>query len=118
MYARVSFRGWVILGVGAGDVQEASFAATGEAKAQRILGERLDEGLDVLSALWSGKSVSYQGKHYKVDGLQLSPQPLQKPRIPIWIGGDSMVQSVRRRLTRWDGCCVYHGTPGGENERP
>jgi hypothetical protein len=68
--------------------------------------------------LWRGEPVSYAGKHYHVNGLTLAPMPVQEPRIPIWIGGDWLVPGVRRRLTRWDGCCVYVGTPGSAEDRP
>ncbi len=31
------------------------------------------------------------------------PVPVQKPRIPIWIGGNWPNQGVMRRAARWDG---------------
>src|SRR6266540_3416338 len=110
--------GRLILGVGAGDSREPSFTAVGEPAEPRVLAERLDEGLAILAGLWSGETVSYQWQHYHIDGLRLSPTPLQQPRIPIWVGGDWLVKGVRRRLTHWDGCCVYKGTPGTEAYRP
>jgi len=109
--------GRLILGVGAGDSREPSFTAVGEPTEPRVLAERLDEGLAILAGLWSGETVSYQGQHYHIAGLRLSPSPLQQPRIPIWVGGNWLVKGVRR-LTRWDGCCVYKGTPGTEMDRP
>ncbi len=110
--------GRLILGVGAGEGKEASFAAAGEPTDPRILAGMLDEGLDLLAQLWSGEPVSYRGMYYHVDGLRLSPPPVQRPRIPIWVGGDWLVAGVRRRLCRWDGCCVYRGTPGTAADRP
>lgn len=32
---------------------------------------------------------------------------MQRPRIPVWIGGDLRRPGTRRRLTRLDGACVY-----------
>ena len=110
--------GRLILGVGAGDGREPSFAAVGEPTEPRVLAERLDEGLEILAGLWSGEPVSFQGKHYHISGLRLSPTPVQQPRIPLWVGGDWLVRGVRRRLARWDGCCVYKGSPGTEEYRP
>jgi hypothetical protein len=72
----------------------------------------LDEGVEIIARLWTGDPVSFEGQHYHLDNLQLTPVPVQKPRIPIWVGGDWLVKGVRRRLTRWDGCCVYKGPPG------
>jgi alkanesulfonate monooxygenase SsuD/methylene tetrahydromethanopterin reductase-like flavin-dependent oxidoreductase (luciferase family) len=110
--------GRLILGVGAGDGREPSFGAVGEPTEPRVLAERLDEGLEILAGLWSGESVSFQGKHYHVAGLKLSPAPVQQPRIPLWVGGNWLSRGVRRRLVRWDGCCVYKGSPGTEEYRP
>lgn len=110
--------GRLVLGVGAGDTQDPSFAATGEPTEPRVLAERLDEGLEIVAGLWSGEPVTFDGKHYRVDGLSVAPTPVQRPRIPLWIGGDWLVAAVRRRLVRWDGCCVYHGRPGTDAHGP
>lgn len=104
--------GRLILGVGAGDVVDPSFAAVGEPGDARTRAELLDEGLHVLDALWSGMPVTHHGQHHRVDGLRLAATPLQQPRIPIWVGGDWLVPGVRRRVVRWDGACVYKGPPG------
>lgn len=104
--------GRAILGVGAGDVREASFAATGETSEQRIAARMLDEGLDVLTRLLSGAPVTHAGEYYRLDGLRLAATSVQRPRLPIWLGGDWLVPGVRRRMLRCDGCCLYKGTPG------
>lgn len=110
--------GRVILSVGAGDGREPSFTATAEPTDPHVLAERLDEGVALLAALWRGEAVSFQGTHYQVDGLRLWPPPVQQPRIPLWVGGNWFVAGVRRRLVRWDGCCVYRGTPGTASHQP
>ena len=104
--------GRLILGVGAGDVADGGFVAVGEPLEPRVRAELLDEGLAILDALWSGEPVHHAGRHFRIDGLRLAARPVQRPRIPIWVGGDLLVPGVRRRLTRWDGACVYKGPPG------
>jgi alkanesulfonate monooxygenase SsuD/methylene tetrahydromethanopterin reductase-like flavin-dependent oxidoreductase (luciferase family) len=106
--------GRLILGVGAGVPGDADFAAVGEPGDRRVLAARLDEGLEILAALWTGEPVIFEGAHYRVDGLRLAARPVQRPRIPIWIGGDLLVPAVRRRIARWGGCCAYKG-PIGED---
>lgn len=110
--------GRVILGVGAGDAAEPSFAAVHEAPSQRDLGARLEEGIEVLTRLWDGSPLTFHGVHYRIDALQLSPRPVQRPRIPIWVGGDWLVPAVRHRLVRGDGACVYSGRPGTPESGP
>ena len=58
--------------------------------------------------------VTFHGRHFQVEQLRLSPPPVQKPRIPIWVGGDWKLSGVKTRVARWDGCCVYKGSPDKE----
>jgi probable F420-dependent oxidoreductase len=89
--------GRVVIGVGAGHV-EKEFAALGVDFSRR--GRLLDEALDVLDrALTEGA----------VDGMQLAPQPVQRPRPPVWVGG-SAPAAVRRAARRADGW-LPQGTP-------
>ena len=50
-------------------------------------GKRMNESLEILRLIWSGKMVDYQGEHYQFGKIQMSPKP-EKP-IPIYIGGHS-----------------------------
>lgn len=110
--------GRVILGLGAGEAAETSFAAVHESASQRDLAAKLDESLEILARLFEGTRLTFHGAHYRIDRLQLLPRPVQRPRIPIWVGGDWLLSGVRRRLTRWDGTCAYHGKPGTPESRP
>lgn len=91
--------GRVILSVGLGGVPQ-EFAAFGEPGDAQYRTAMLDEGLEVLSRLWSGESVTHRGTHYTLDGVALAPLPVQRPRIPIWVGGES--RPALRRAARWD----------------
>jgi len=92
--------GRVVFGAGLGGSPEefAAFGEPGDAKERAAM---LDEGLAVLDGLLSGEPVTHRGPHYTVDGVSLAPPPLQLPRIPIWIGGESA--PALRRAARWDG---------------
>jgi alkanesulfonate monooxygenase SsuD/methylene tetrahydromethanopterin reductase-like flavin-dependent oxidoreductase (luciferase family) len=90
------------LGVGLGGDGEAEFAAFGEDASARGRAERLDEGLEILCRLWSGKPVAFAGDHYTVQA-QFTPVPVQQPRIPIWVGGAWPNRRPFRRAARFDG---------------
>ncbi len=94
--------GRFILGVGIGG-GEKEFAALGETSDPKLLGAQLDEGLDVLNGLWSGENFHYTGRFYHVEEALFLPRPLQKPRIPIWVGGFWPNPAPFRRAARWDG---------------
>jgi alkanesulfonate monooxygenase SsuD/methylene tetrahydromethanopterin reductase-like flavin-dependent oxidoreductase (luciferase family) len=99
--------GRLILGAGSGASDDPALTAVGPLMSAPERAARLDEGLQLLAALWTGAPVDHHGKHYQVDGLRLAAVPVQRPRIPIWIGGDLRRPGLRRRLTEWDGACVY-----------
>jgi len=102
--------GRVVFGAGLGGVPEefTAFGEPGEAKKRAAM---LDEGLTILDGLLSGGSVTHRGQHYSVEGVSLAPRPLQRPRIPIWIGGEG--PPALRRAARWDGWLAPATSHGG-----
>jgi alkanesulfonate monooxygenase SsuD/methylene tetrahydromethanopterin reductase-like flavin-dependent oxidoreductase (luciferase family) len=76
----------LILGVGIG-TPPSEFARFGKEVDPKIRAAMLDEGLEVLTGLWSGEPFSFHGRHYQIDEATLLPRPVQQPRIPIWVGG-------------------------------
>jgi len=95
--------GRLILGVGLGANFYGEYHDFGETADTRVQGEMLDEGLAVLTGLWSGEQFSYEGKHYQLSQVQFLPEPFQQPRIPIWIAGNWPNKKPFRRAAQWDG---------------
>jgi len=58
-------------------------------------GERCDAFLALLKMLWTEAVVTYQGKHVQVSGCRMDPKPVQKPHVPIIVGGHSK-RAMRR----------------------
>lgn len=92
--------GRVIFGAGLGGVQRefAAFGDPGDAKERAAM---LDEGLTILDRLMSGEEVTHHGDRYTVEGITLAPLPVQRPRVPVWIGGEA--NPALRRAAHWDG---------------
>ena len=95
--------GRLILGVGLGYPRVQEFERFGEEGDERIRAQKLDEGLDILTGLWSGRPFNYCGQHYRLDETVFLPTPVQSPRIPIWVGGYWPNRAPFRRAARWDG---------------
>jgi probable F420-dependent oxidoreductase len=49
--------------------------------------ERLGEAVQIIKKCFAGKEFSFEGKHYKIQGLEGGPKPVQQPHPPILLGG-------------------------------
>jgi F420-dependent oxidoreductase-like protein len=47
----------------------------------------LDEGVTIAKRLWTEESVDFEGQYYQLYGARLEPKPIQKPGLPVLIGG-------------------------------
>ncbi len=95
-------KGRLVVGVGAGGGQE-QFGDLGDEPDQHVRGEMLDEGLAVVTGLWSGDTFDFNGKYYHLKQAIFRPRPLQQPRIPIWVAGVWPHKRPLARMARWDG---------------
>jgi probable F420-dependent oxidoreductase len=77
------------LGLGAGHMQ-SEYEQAGLAfdpGATRV--ERMAEAVVVVKRLFEGEPVTFAGRHYRVTGHTIHPRPVQRPRPPIFIGGNA-----------------------------
>ncbi len=95
--------GRLILPVGLGALEDGGFAKVGETTDRKIRAQLLDEGLAILTGLWSGLPFSFQGEHYHVEEMTFLPPPVQSPRIPIWVVGVWPRTKSMQRALRYDG---------------
>ena len=49
--------------------------------------ERLAESLEICKRLFSDEEVTFEGEHYRIDGLDGLPKPVQQPHPPVLVGG-------------------------------
>ncbi len=95
--------GRVVFGVGLGSDGAGELSATGEQLDDRVRGQMLDEGLEVLRAAWSGEQLRHRGEHYVADGLTMLPTPVQRPGPPVWVAMRKGNQAPLRRAARFEG---------------
>jgi probable F420-dependent oxidoreductase len=95
--------GRLIMGVGIGWMEE-EFAAMGVPFKER--GQISDEQLTLVKQLWHDDHVNFHGARYHCNDIAFSPKPFQKPRLPIWVGGEGA--HAQRRAGRYgDGWFPY-----------
>ena len=95
--------GRFILGVGLGHFDQEEFSAFGDEGDRRIRGRILDESLDVLAGLWTGRPFGFKGEHLSLAESTFLPAPRQRPRIPVWVAGLWPNRRPMRRAAAWDG---------------
>ena len=88
--------GRLIMGVGVGWMEE-EFAAMNAPFKER--GAVSDEQLTLLKQLWTEEHITFRGKYYNVNDIAFNPKPYQKPRVPIWVGGEG--KYAQRRAGRF-----------------
>lgn len=93
--------GRVIFGAGLGG--EAVARQFGEDADAKVRARELDEGLEIMTGLWSGRPFKLNGQRFRVDASPFLPTPVQSPRVPIWIGGVWPNKPPFRRAAKWDG---------------
>jgi probable F420-dependent oxidoreductase len=91
--------GRIDLGVGLGWSPE-EFAAVGVPYENR--GARCDDSIRAMTCLWTDEVASYDGEFVSFSGAVQLPKPVQSPRPPIIIGGQSRA-ALRRAATLGDG---------------
>ena len=92
--------GRVTLGVGVGWLKE-EFAALGSPDFAKR-GAVTDEWIAIFKQLWSQSPASFNGEYYSYTDIRAEPFPLQKPHLPIWVGGHSRA-ALRRTAQFGDG---------------
>jgi probable F420-dependent oxidoreductase len=78
-------------------------------------GARCDEFLEVMQRLWTEPVVDFAGKWVRFETCRLDPKPIQKPHVPIIVGGyaDAALRRAVRFGAGWYG---FNRDPAGTKE--
>jgi F420-dependent oxidoreductase-like protein len=92
--------GRVELGLGAGWHEPEHRAYGFPFPPTRTRMEVLAEQLEIVHGSWGPGPFTFEGRHYRLEGLDALPKPVQRPHPPIVMGGNAGPQSVRL-AARW-----------------
>lgn len=62
-------------------------------------GRMADEYLAAIIELWTSDEPAFEGEYVTFHGVAFEPKPVQRPHLPIWMGGDA--DAVLRRAARF-----------------
>ena len=79
--------GRLYFGIGAGwkVVEYEAYGYPFPKPATRI--RQLDETIEIVKRMWTQEKATFKGRHYSVEDALCYPHPVQKPHIPVWVGG-------------------------------
>jgi F420-dependent oxidoreductase-like protein len=66
----------------------------------------LREAVQVIHAMWEQEEATFEGKYYQVHGAINQPKGVQKPHIPLLIGGGGEKVTLKLVAQYGDGCNV------------
>ncbi len=91
------------LGVGAGwwEMEHEEYGIPLPPIGRRI--RMLGETLPILKSLWTEPRTTFEGRYYQLTGALCEPKPLQKPHIPLWVGGAGEKLTLRAVAESADG---------------
>lgn len=104
--------GRVILGVASGHLKP-EFRTLGVDFARR--GTVSDEYLTAIAAAWEHDVARFEGTTVTFRDVLVAPRPAQRPRPPIWVGGNSRA-ALRRAARLADGWVPWETTPAAYAE--
>jgi F420-dependent oxidoreductase-like protein len=69
------------------------------------------EAVQIVLRMWTDEKASFHGEYYSIDGAINEPKGVQKPHIPLWLGGGGE-QVTLKLVAQWgDACNVGAGNP-------
>jgi probable F420-dependent oxidoreductase len=85
--ADVLSNGRAALGIGAGWLVDDYKALGANYDAAPVRIDRLTEALQIITMFFAGLPVTFDGRYYRLDGLEALPRSVQDPRPPVLVGG-------------------------------
>src|SRR5438128_3492634 len=66
----------------------------------------LGEALQIFHAMWSEPHATFEGKYYQIHEAINEPKGVQKPHIPIWVGGGGEKVTLKLVAKYADACNI------------
>ena len=105
--------GRLILGIGAGWFKQEHEAFGWEFPSVKERCDRLEEAVELIKKLFTAEGpVDYDGRYYNLNKAYFSPTCVQKPHVPIMVGGNGEKRTLRTLARFGDICNLDFNLPG------
>jgi F420-dependent oxidoreductase-like protein len=94
------------LGIGAGWYENEYLAYGYPYPSTRERLQRLQEAVQIILAMWTQDEAFFEGQYYQVRGAINQPKGVQKPHIPLLIGGGGEKVTLRLVAQYADACNI------------
>jgi F420-dependent oxidoreductase-like protein len=91
------------LGAGWFEAEARAFNIPFPSAGERL--KQLEEGLQILRALWTSEFATFHGQHFHIENARCDPKPIQKPTPRLWVGGQGekvTLRIVAQHADGWD----------------
>jgi F420-dependent oxidoreductase-like protein len=75
------------------------------------------EQLEIVRGLWGDGAFSFVGEHYRLDAVDAQPKPLQRPHLPLIVGGKGGPRTIALAARHADEFNTVFATPAQVAER-
>ena len=98
------------LGLGAGwyELEHTAYGIPFPPARTRL--DMLEEGLQIVSSMFTQDSTTFEGRHFRVEGAYCNPKPVQQ-RPRIWVGGKGERRTLRLAARYGEGWNVPYVSP-------
>jgi F420-dependent oxidoreductase-like protein len=105
-------RGRFTFGIGAGWYQPdyVGFGYEFPDAPERL--RQVREAVQIILSMWTEKETTFEGEHFQVRGVINQPQGVQKPHIPVLIGGAGEKVTLKLVAEYGDACNVIESPEG------
>jgi F420-dependent oxidoreductase-like protein len=69
------------------------------------------EAVEIVIKMWTDEKATFKGSYYSIDGAINEPKGVQKPHIPLWLGGGGEQVTLKLVAKHGDGCNFGNGKP-------
>jgi F420-dependent oxidoreductase-like protein len=105
--------GRFILGIGAGWFKREHEAFGWDFPGAKERSDRLEEAVELIKMLFTADGpINYNGQYYMLKNAYFSPSCMQKPHVPILIGGNGEKRTLRTLARFGDICNIDFNAPG------